>query len=282
MYRIRATFRRQRHSWRLPRGYLVCVIAFVLPGAAARSSADPEAGTVVEISVEGARPLADAVNLLEERYGWIITYEDAPYVHSSDVKDVTREVRRDLDESSQAAVARVLVPSGGRIDMTATISGSVPNQEDIAALVRKALDAHAENGNPGVFRLQRAGTSFHVIPSQVRTSAGQLAPKGSILDAAITISDKERDGVQTLEAICDAVAHSAGVRIGVGTIPFNMLRQTRIHLTASEESARSVLVRALAGMHRNVSWRLFYDPGLRLYVLNVHVVQTRERTPGPE
>ncbi len=41
------------------------------------------------VTVQSGRPVAEAIQELEKRYGWQITYEDPPYVHYSDITDVT-------------------------------------------------------------------------------------------------------------------------------------------------------------------------------------------------
>jgi hypothetical protein len=41
------------------------------------------------ITVQDARPVAKAIQELEKRYGWQITYEDPPYSHYSDLTDAT-------------------------------------------------------------------------------------------------------------------------------------------------------------------------------------------------
>src|SRR3984893_19497801 len=41
------------------------------------------------LTVQDPRPVAAAIQELEKRYGWQITYEDPPYVHYSDLTDVS-------------------------------------------------------------------------------------------------------------------------------------------------------------------------------------------------
>ncbi|MGH6864402.1 MAG: hypothetical protein ACRECN_09105, partial [Methylocella sp.] len=41
------------------------------------------------ITVQDPRPVAKAIQELENRYGWQITYEDPPYIHYSVLADVT-------------------------------------------------------------------------------------------------------------------------------------------------------------------------------------------------
>jgi hypothetical protein len=62
------------------------------PGAALQ-------GQVVSLRADDNTPLATVLTQLEERYGWVITYEDPVYEHSSEVLDVTHLARRPLDPS---------------------------------------------------------------------------------------------------------------------------------------------------------------------------------------
>jgi hypothetical protein len=59
----------------------------------------------IDVTVVDGRPLAAAVRELENRFGWVITYEDPPYEWPADVEDVTGAVSK-----SQRDPNRVLVP----------------------------------------------------------------------------------------------------------------------------------------------------------------------------
>jgi hypothetical protein len=67
----------------------------------------------LSISVVDPRPVAKAVELLEARYGWAITYEDPPYEHDSEIEDVTISVRKD-----GKVEPRVIVPRAGLLNYT--------------------------------------------------------------------------------------------------------------------------------------------------------------------
>ncbi len=60
----------------------ICLMAAFLGNA----SASPN---TVTVQGQSGRPVAEAVRELERRYDWQITYEDPPYVHYSDIVDVT-------------------------------------------------------------------------------------------------------------------------------------------------------------------------------------------------
>ncbi len=56
------------------------------------------------ITVQSGRPVGEAIEELEKKYGWEITYEDPPYVHYSDIVDVTDFDRPRVPVRSQSDV----------------------------------------------------------------------------------------------------------------------------------------------------------------------------------
>ncbi len=250
---------------------LIPLLAVLSVGVVA-SGTDLQAqnNTVVELNVEGGRPVAEAVKLLEAKYGWVITYEDPRYAHESDIQDVAYRVRKDLAQFRPGEAPKVLVPKGGQVKMSYSVSAETGRPEDPAALLQTLLDIQAGGGNR--FRLAQNGEVFHVLPAWVKNSEGRLVEQGSILDAAITLPEKERVGVHMLQAICDAVSRATQTHVEVGIIPTNLFLQLRTKQGASNQTARDVLLDTLAATKRKISWHLYYDPGMKWYALNLHFV----------
>jgi hypothetical protein len=230
---------------------------------------------VLELSVDDPRPVAKAMELLTARHGYVITYEDPPYSHESEIKDVTLQVRRDLDKFEPGKAPKVFVPRGGRLDLSYSVSSETGHPADPAALIQEVLDAHAAGDQGGVFRLEQSGEVFHVVPVKVRNSAGEWVDHASILDVAITLPAPahERRLADTVDAICDAVSDATGENVWVGSMPTNFFMQHFDRLEARDEIARNVLMRALAGKKRKLTWRLFYGPGReQSYALNIQLL----------
>lgn len=57
-------------------GVLVTVLAIACASLYDIEARQPES---IDLSVVSGRPLADAIRELEDRFGWVITYEDPPY-----------------------------------------------------------------------------------------------------------------------------------------------------------------------------------------------------------
>jgi hypothetical protein len=186
------------------------------------------------------------------------------------------EVRRDLDKFEPGKAPKVLIPRPAQLRATYAVSRDTNCLDDPAAVIRALLQAHVDQGNPGVFRLEQTGEVFHVIPTEVKGEDGRLAKVAPVLDARISVTDKERTCADTLETICSEVRQATGAHVVVGMTPMKPLIANRVRIGARNEAARGLLARALDGLERKLSWQLFYDPGLKWYVLNIHVVSNQQ------
>ena len=240
---------------------LSCAVPSIWHGLSAGTQA-------VTLKVDDPRPLAAMVDALERRYGWVITYEELPYVHAMDIADQTLAVRRD----SRADM--VLVPRGGALAFTLSAPAVGQSSPD-RGLLETLLDRYHSSGLPGgTFRLLQVGSGFHVIPATLRNAQGALEPRTALLDTAISIADAQRNALQMVQAITNALTESAGIRVVPGTMPTNLLHQTRVQGGAQGEVARSVLLRTLGASKLRLSWRLLCTPGSApRCALNVHGVR---------
>ena len=233
----------------------------------------------MRLSVQDPRPVAKAIEILEARYGWVITYEDPRYVHDSEITDVTRSVRRDLNKFRTGGAPRVLIPRGGALTVDYDVATATNAPSDRATVIQQLLDAQAASGNPGRFRLERNGQIVHVIPAFSKNSAGELVPEEPVLDAVITVPAGDRTGMQKLDAICEAISQVTQTRVVVGVVPLNLFFQHRDQQGAVSQKARDALAQILeaVGNGTSLSWQLLYDPGMRIYVLNIHEVPKTNR-----
>jgi hypothetical protein len=51
------------------------------------------------------------------------------------------------------------------------------------------------------------------------------------------------------------------------------MAQTKMEEAVEKATARQIIVKALESTGKGLSWRLFYDPGLKVYVFNAHPVR---------
>lgn len=249
--------------WRAA-GVFVAVLAMVCAGAHVVESRQPQrTDERIDLSVVDHRPLAAVIRELENRFGWVITYEDPSYEWAADVEDVTLAVSKSPNPTN-----RVLVPRLG------SFAFRYPDTDDprpIAVLSAMLRDYNLTGY--GEFRLIVSGSVFHVVPSMSANERGIPTPRQSRLDVAVTLDDRERSVRELVEEVLAQVRASTGNRVVLGANPIKSLIQTELRLGAKDEPARDVLVRALAASGRKLSWQLFCDPGsTKMCAFNVHFV----------
>jgi hypothetical protein len=235
---------------------------------------DINAEEKVSISVDDGRPIAKAISELETRFGWVITYEDPRYANPADIADVTEKVRRDLHKYKPGKAPKVLVPKGGSLVFEYDYIADSTGRPDPNLILEALLAAHTGSGNAGGFRLERGDQIFHVVPAEIKDISGSVVPQKSLLDVAISIPAKERNGLQMLEALCAEVSRYVQLPVVVGTVPHGLFLQHKENEGVESAIARDFLVQLLerTGNGTRLSWQLFYDPGLRMYALNIHPV----------
>jgi hypothetical protein len=225
----------------------------------------------IRINVNDARPVSAAVAEVEKRFGRIVTYEDASYVHPDDIVDVAEQVRRDGD------VARsILVMRHGLIDVT-FVPPAAPIDAQMRGLLRAILAASEKAGNAGDFRLESRPGAFHVVPTGRKGLSGAWEPYTSPLDARITLPCTSEKAAQFMERFARAVSVATGRRIWTGMFPTNLFVRTDARACGVAENARDMLWRALQSIRRDLlSWRLLCEVGeAGSCAINIHGVPAR-------
>lgn len=262
----------RKRDWRISLRAIAVILAFILlaMGSSAMLVSEDQTDTIVKLSVDEPRPVAKAMELLQSQYGWVITYEDPRYVHESDLMDVAYKVRKDFHKYEPGKAPKLLVPRNGPLNLSYEVSPETGRPEDPAEVIQTVLNAHAANGNPGLFRLEQTGEVFHVVPAQVKDRDGRWVEHSSILDVPIILAEQERSGWQLLNDICREVSRATQTRVEVGTIPTNLFIQKRSRIGAAHEPASDVLLRLFQATKRKLTWRLLYSPDA--YALNVRLL----------
>lgn len=249
---------------------IVILTALIARGRSSANQESTQAVKKVRLSVQDPRPVAEAILKMETKYGWAITYEDPRYVHESEIANET-EFHKYRPRPGEP---RVPIPKGGTlaIDYDVTRDTELPPDREI--VIQQLLDTNSATGNAGRFRIERDGEMLHVIPTADKGSTGAFTRHESVLDAVITLPEEERSGPKKLRAICDAITQATKIRVVVGTFPANVLFQYHDRRGAMSEKARDVLVDLLnsAKQGQSLSWRLLYDPDMKEYWLNIHLV----------
>ncbi len=249
--------------------------------------------TLSTITVSDPRALAQAALQLERHLGIAINYEDVPYAYGGDISDVAETVMTPAQKAAHPA-AHILVPRGGQISVDLSHVPGVAQQPghppasvgNASPLVDTLIAEHARQGFPGVYRSTLSNGAFYITPMQVRDASGALINVLPALDTKVTLPLKDRTAAETLEAVLQQVSQGSGGKIGLGSAPLNLMLSAHVNMTAASETARSVLGRMFltlasqtmpdGSVASGLAYHLYYDPGLKYYMLNVHKV------PGPQ
>jgi hypothetical protein len=235
-------------------------------------------GGRVNLAVDDPRPVASAVLELMQRHPVVITYEDAVYAYTDDIKDVTEEVRNPASPRSDSGY-RVLVPVGGPLHVSYDVSSQTNKPADLAAVLSSITQSKNSMPTGGRFRIVQAGDVFHVIASQERDAGGRWIDHASPLDLPITLTTEKVSGSQAIEAILKEVASRTGVEFTVITMGGrNLMSQFNGAVQAQNEVARDVLLRTLQSMNHRLSWLMYYDVSMKRYFFNVVAASAEQRS----
>jgi hypothetical protein len=224
------------------------------------------------IDVTDHRPLAGALTALEVRMGISINYEDIPYESAADVEDVSTPQQR-----AQYPGYRLLVPRKG------TVRASIDafngrTAADAITNVHALLQSYRANRLPGDFTVEQANGMLYVVPAKASDSAGRIREVSSPMTTLVTIPYAERQAIDAVAAVLNAVSKTIGVRMEVGSIPAPAMK---VVITANQEPARDVLAKLFTKIvPAPTSYRLLFDPQDKAYMLNVQVATPAETGGG--
>jgi hypothetical protein len=254
-----------------PATFLIAILAFQgfaqtpaqKPPDYLRQATVTEVKEVVHITANSPRPLQQTLDALQQKYGWIVGYEDPRYISHLDTVDVTAN-------GSQSEL-----PAGGEFNVE--FPASAPDQETTLKLVVETYD---RSKNPGKFELRHADEgTFYVVGTAAHNEAGAIAAQGPVFDLLVTIPSQERTVDESLEMICHAVEAQAHTAIILGVEPTTILQGTTAKIGGTKVSARDLLLQCLKATHRNLYWRLLFDATAKRYFLDIHSVRQPEKKP---
>ncbi len=217
----------------------------------------------VTLSVVDPKPLAAAIYQLETRYGVLITYEDPVYESDAVIDDVTASVSK-----GGPAKGKVLVPRQRQFAFQHPNFDKKRPEAMLRALVRE----YNVMNNGDQFDLIQQGSLFHVVPRMSANRLGVPTIRQSRLESVISLPEEERTLRQTLELVLAQVSTASGVRVGLGTVPVNLVMRSKLRLGSRSASARDLLVEALATTRVPLSWRLLCAPLAGACAFNIHPV----------
>jgi hypothetical protein len=158
------------------------------------------------------------------------------------------------------------VPKGGGLSFS--LPSADPDELGAVEALVKGYNA-SRGGN--LFAVVRGASLLHVVPRQMTGLSGTLEPVKPVLDTLVTIDPKERTAFALIDEICKKISIATNTHVGMGTVPMNMLSQTKTSIGGSGKTARSILEQVIVetGARLSLSWLLFYGPDDKGYSLNI-------------
>jgi len=229
-------------------------------------------GLVAEtITIDGSRPLAELTVELVRRYGYLVTYEEAPYDAST--------LRTDIRPNGVHFLYPSWIPTAFHVPerpsiQTATIPPLGPSVLD------PLLNEYHGAGNPGKFKMIFEGEYAHIVPA-ARMMNGKAEDFQPILSARIPFPSETRLCYEAVRDLLFSIKTARDVTVVDGGFPANGLMRHQCTVVGANLTARDVLIQILDQMGTSVvpggpknrySWTLMYDANGDLYFLSAILV----------
>jgi hypothetical protein len=209
---------------------------------------------MVRIDANSSRPLEQTLDALQQKYGWIVDYEDPQYLSHLDFVNVPND-----EEHSE-------VPAGRNFSVQ--FPAAIPKEEKILQIV---LEAYNRSQNPGQFELRHSDHGeLYVVGMAAHDERGAVSRQQTLFDFPVTLATEERTIAETIDLICQAVGKQSHLAVTVGVYPRSLFRYTMVKVGGVNISARELLLQCFATAHHRLYWRLLFDPTSKSYFLDIH------------
>lgn len=217
-------------------------------------------GESIALNVDSGRPVLRAILTLEQRYGYVITYEDPSYTYSDDVFDATSQIRRD-HRAAGPGIPRIMLPRAGKLSMQIPASACI-SPSKMNSILEQLVGLQGVASRGGHFQVQQTKSGiFLVIPTEVRDRSGNWTQYDSPLDARISFPAEPRTETELIAAIASSVSATTHLDVkslignGIHIGPSG-LNSFKFNIGADDETAREVLTRMLQASPRRQTWTL--------------------------
>lgn len=224
-------------------------------------------GSVVHINADGPRPLLRALDALQEKYGWMVDYEDPQYpaASTSDTNPPSFPQRRHADARNSRRE---------NFSVEFSVGPTPDSRPDENAVLTAVADAYDQSNSAAQFELRKEkedGGRFDFVGVEVRDQHNEMQSQQPILDLPITLTTEPRSTEETIALICQKVGEHSKIAVTPSGIGGSVNFGGRVTVTVGgiEVPARTLLSSTLAAMKGRLSWRLLYDSGGKSYELNM-------------
>jgi hypothetical protein len=227
-----------------------------------------QVGNSIHLTVTGARPLVAALDILQNKYGWSLNYEDPQYIAKADLIEST-----DARYANTVSGTRTRVPNGGTftVDFPAGDASGLDEEKTLKILI----DAYNKTSNPGQFELRMQGQRFDFVGIAARDDSDKMKKQPPPLDAVVALSPQESPAIDAVRSVCEQISKLTSLNVSVGVYPQSVFNRPLKIVALEKLPARDALYRifatALPGKEKNISWRLLFDPDSQSYVINLHL-----------
>jgi hypothetical protein len=208
-------------------------------------------------------PLEKAADLLQQRFGTVVTYEDPVWVWRGELAVVGSD--ENLPGGLRVTPHTLLLPGGLTPE-----AGAVLN----AQLLGKVLDAyHQQNPERAEFQVLESKMGLHIVPLRAHDESGALKPAGSLLDAKVSIPVASRTASEHVAALCRAVSAGSTVPLEYSdswfnqyfaangyVLPRTLTGSERPYMVfewgAKEMTARDALIDLMSRSATSMMWRV--------------------------
>jgi len=249
------------------------------------------------IKIDEGRPLGMAVVQLNERYRYMVTYEDVPPDLDSEVLTTVHP-----PNAFHADEVHARAPKTGPVTFRVTRPSKMkPGEPDVALVVHAEVASAAEDlvtqynasGNPGQFKVIDDGKYVHVVPFE-RKVRGKIRPFEPVFDTRVTITPDEESKMPCMQALNNLffkTYEARNISVVLGMVSMNSLFSTECQVSGANVKAREVLKSILEQMTvygldpRNrptdsFAWSLVYDVNFDAYFFSTVLIPLRDPLVG--
>ena len=222
------------------------------------------------IKVNDPRPLYQAISALNDEYGWIVDYEDPPYLTESELVDGTDPKWR----ANHPEASGLKLPAGGAFQFEYEEGAALTTLAGEEALLQKIVSEYNQSINPGTFVVRtEANNRFSVVGIIGGKQAAQNPNFVPILDTLISVPAAQRSADETIELILKKLSvKSNGTELAQFGLASNLLIQSKIFVGGEDIPARTLLLQTLNATNRTMIWYLLYDANLNtIYALTTQL-----------
>lgn len=211
-------------------------------------------GDMLRIDANSPRPLAQILDALRQKYGWVVDYEDPQYISSADLV------------LAPGSNSQSHIPAGGAFSVQFPATAT-----DEDKILRLIVDSYNHSKNPGRFDVRRSPQgNFVVVGISAGDEKGAISPQQVPFDLPLSLPTEERSITDTVNLICQEIASQTHTAVILGVSPRSLLDRTAIKLGGTGIPSRELLRQSLMATHHDLYWRLLFDPDSKGYFLNIH------------